>query len=228
MRLPSSFNEPDLDTQSNISPQDAAKAWQTYIQPLAGSAKLVSPAVTNGVKAASGAPMGVAWLKEFVAACDGCTIDAFAVNTTSFPGIASHCSLLTLRTCFSFTGTMLRGLLQLCGDLSSPASLLTFPISRPDARSSSNTAYFTSYLEQAYKNLSKPIWLTEVSEQSLLPRLLLLTLPVRWQFMGTGSATDQATFLKFADPWLEQQTFIEKYAAFGAFAFSPLAMTVLA
>ncbi|BGP23877.1 glycoside hydrolase [Rhodotorula toruloides] len=149
------FNEPDLDTQSNISPKDAADAWKQHIEPLAGSAKLVSPAVTNGVKSASGAPMGVAWLKEFMAACTGCTIDAFALHWYD---------------------------------------------------AASNTAYFTSYLEQASKDLAKPIWLTE--------------------FMSTGSATDQATFLKFADPWLEKQTFIEKYAAFGDFASNPVAVFV--
>ncbi|PRQ75103.1 Glycosyl hydrolase catalytic core-domain containing protein [Rhodotorula toruloides] len=149
------FNEPDLAEQSNISPKDAADAWKQHIQPLAGLAKLVSPGVTNGVKTATGAPMGIAWLKEFIAACDGCTIDAVALHWYD---------------------------------------------------AASNTAYFTSYLEQAYKNLSKPIWLTE--------------------FMGTGSPTDQATFLKFADPWLEKQTFIEKYGAFGDFASNPVAVFV--
>ncbi|BGP31233.1 hypothetical protein JCM10296v2_002997 [Rhodotorula toruloides] len=158
------FNEPDLAEQSNISPKDAADAWKQHIQPLAGLAKLVSPGVTNGVKTATGAPMGVAWLKEFMAACDRCTIDAVALSGHFFE-------------------------LQLHWY---------------DA--ASNTAYFTSYLEQAYKNLSKPIWLTE--------------------FMGTGSPTDQATFLKFADPWLEKQTFIEKYGAFGDFASNPVAVFV--
>ncbi|TFK45938.1 hypothetical protein OE88DRAFT_1668575 [Heliocybe sulcata] len=69
------FNEPDLSSQSNISPQDAAAAWKQYMEPFAGKAKLVSPAVTNG-----GAPMGLAWMDEFMTACTGCTIDAIAIH----------------------------------------------------------------------------------------------------------------------------------------------------
>ena len=44
------FNEPDLSTQSNLSPSAAAAAWKYWIQPFAGAGvKLVSPAVTNGM-----------------------------------------------------------------------------------------------------------------------------------------------------------------------------------
>ncbi|TCD60528.1 hypothetical protein EIP91_009936, partial [Steccherinum ochraceum] len=69
------FNEPDLGSQANMSPQEAADAWKTYIEPFAGKAKLVSPAITNG-----GAPMGTAWLDDFLAACTECTIDAIAIH----------------------------------------------------------------------------------------------------------------------------------------------------
>ena len=33
--------------------------------------------------------------------------------------------------------------------------------------------------------------------------------------MGTGDAADQVTFIEAVVPWLEQQAFIERYAAFG-------------
>lgn len=69
------FNEPDLGGQANLSPAAAAAAWKQYIQPFAGRAKLVSPAVTNGA-----APMGLAWLDSFLAACTGCTIDVIAIQ----------------------------------------------------------------------------------------------------------------------------------------------------
>lgn len=69
------FNEPDLNTQSNISPQDAADAWMTYMQPFAGKAKLIGPAVTNGAP-----PMGTGWLDDFISACTQCTIDGFAAH----------------------------------------------------------------------------------------------------------------------------------------------------
>ncbi|KAL8291625.1 hypothetical protein RQP46_001883 [Phenoliferia psychrophenolica] len=70
----------------------------------------------------------------------------------------------------------------------------------------SNTAYFQTYLTEAYAILKKPIWLTE--------------------FMGTGSAADQVTFIKAVVPWLEEQTFIERYAAFGDFASNSVAVFV--
>jgi hypothetical protein len=64
------FNEPDLSSQSNLSPAAAAAAYKKWMQPLAGKVKLGAPAVTNG-----GAPMGVTWMTEFIGNCTGCTID---------------------------------------------------------------------------------------------------------------------------------------------------------
>ncbi|POY73691.1 hypothetical protein BMF94_3228 [Rhodotorula taiwanensis] len=151
------FNEPDLAEQANLSPSQAAELWKSEIEQFAGKVKLVSPAVSNGVKTADGKNMGVPWLLDFVAACDGCTIDAFALHWYE---------------------------------------------------STSNTAYFTSYLSNASAELKKPIWLTE--------------------FMGTGTPADQKTFLEFAVPWLEKQPFIERYAAFGDFADNPIANFVKA
>jgi len=69
------FNEPDLGAQSNLSPQAAAAAYKQFIQPLAGKAKLCSPAITNG-----GAPMGTAWLDNFLNECTGCQIDCIAIH----------------------------------------------------------------------------------------------------------------------------------------------------
>jgi len=68
-------NEPDLGAQANMSPQDAASAWMTYMEPFKGKATLVGPAITNG-----GPPMGTAWLDEFIAACTECSIDAYAIH----------------------------------------------------------------------------------------------------------------------------------------------------
>lgn len=63
------FNEPDLN---NVSPQDAANTWKTWIQPLkAQGKKLVAPAITSSTNQGQ----GLSWLDQFVAACDGCTFD---------------------------------------------------------------------------------------------------------------------------------------------------------
>lgn len=70
-----SFNEPDISSQSNMSPQDAATNYKKYMQPLAGEAKLCAPSVSNG-----GDGMGLSWLKEFLAACDSCTIDCLNIH----------------------------------------------------------------------------------------------------------------------------------------------------
>jgi hypothetical protein len=71
-----SFNEPDLDTQANLSPEAAAAAYKTYMDtPFAGKAQLGSPAVTNG-----GGSMGLTWLKNFLGACTGCQIDFVCIH----------------------------------------------------------------------------------------------------------------------------------------------------
>lgn len=75
------FNEPDLAEQANLSPSAAASIWSSAMEPLATkNVKLVSPAVSNGVKTADGKPMGVPWLLEFFDACKDCTIDAVALQ----------------------------------------------------------------------------------------------------------------------------------------------------
>ncbi|QSZ34123.1 hypothetical protein DSL72_005711 [Monilinia vaccinii-corymbosi] len=70
-----SFNEPDLSTQSNLGYADAAAGYKQYMQPFAGKAKLGAPAVTNGA-----APMGLAWLKNFLSSCSDCTIDFVCIH----------------------------------------------------------------------------------------------------------------------------------------------------
>ncbi|GAA6031120.1 hypothetical protein JCM8097_004013 [Rhodosporidiobolus ruineniae] len=74
------FNEPDLAEQANLSPSAAASLWSSAIEPLATSAKLVSPAVSNGVENADGTPMGVPWMKQFLGNCSGCSISAVALH----------------------------------------------------------------------------------------------------------------------------------------------------
>lgn len=57
-----------------MTPLEAARLWKQYIQPLkAYGVRLGGPAVTA---AGSGRP----WLKEFFAACTGCTIDFLPIH----------------------------------------------------------------------------------------------------------------------------------------------------
>ncbi|OCK85176.1 glycoside hydrolase family 128 protein [Lepidopterella palustris CBS 459.81] len=72
------FNEPDLSTQSNLSPTAAAAGYLTHMQPIKvaqSSVRLGSPAVTNGANG-----MGIDWLVAFQSACTGCDIDFVAVH----------------------------------------------------------------------------------------------------------------------------------------------------
>ncbi|MCP6135258.1 glycoside hydrolase family protein, partial [Klebsiella pneumoniae] len=59
------FNEPDMESQAAMSSSDAANYYREYISPLSGKAKLVSPAVTNGV----GADKGLDWMRNFLNSC---------------------------------------------------------------------------------------------------------------------------------------------------------------
>ncbi|KAK2742300.1 hypothetical protein FQN55_007969 [Onygenales sp. PD_40] len=70
------FNEPDLPAQANMSPVEAAAAYQRYMNPYAGRARLGSPAVTNGAS-----PYGLTWMGQFFAACSGnCHVDFLVVH----------------------------------------------------------------------------------------------------------------------------------------------------
>ncbi|EIW56152.1 uncharacterized protein TRAVEDRAFT_129035, partial [Trametes versicolor FP-101664 SS1] len=88
------INEPDLSSQGNTSPQDAATQWMQFMQPFAGKATLVSPAITNGAPPA----MGTGWMDDFLAACDklGCQVDAIAAHIyDSATNVAYYQSYIT-------------------------------------------------------------------------------------------------------------------------------------
>jgi Glycosyl hydrolase catalytic core len=75
-----SYNEPDLSSQSNISPSVAATNHILSMNPLAGNGvQIGSPAVTNG--AGTSPPMGIDWLNQFFTACNGkCQVDFVAFH----------------------------------------------------------------------------------------------------------------------------------------------------
>jgi Glycosyl hydrolase catalytic core len=74
-----SINEPDLSTQANMSPSDAAAFHIANMNPFAGQAQIGSPAVTNGV--GSSPPIGITWLQQFFAACNNnCKVDFVAFH----------------------------------------------------------------------------------------------------------------------------------------------------
>jgi hypothetical protein len=70
-----SFNEPDLDTQSDLTVAQSAALYQQYMQPFACQARLGAPAVTNGA-----APLGLTYLQNFMTACSGCQIDFIPIH----------------------------------------------------------------------------------------------------------------------------------------------------
>ncbi|DAA76254.1 TPA_exp: Uncharacterized protein A8136_0926 [Trichophyton benhamiae CBS 112371] len=71
-----SFNEPDIPSQANMSPQDAIQAHKQYMKPFVGKASIGSPAVSNG-----GGEMGLSWLGKFLDGCAGqCNIDFLNVH----------------------------------------------------------------------------------------------------------------------------------------------------
>jgi len=90
-----SFNEPDLSTQSDMTPQAAAEAYRTWMMPFAGTdVKLGSPAVTNG-----GGATGLDWLDAFLTECCDCQVDFVPIhwydsysNTAYFQGQVQNAS----------------------------------------------------------------------------------------------------------------------------------------
>ncbi|KAF8602907.1 hypothetical protein BDV93DRAFT_523744 [Ceratobasidium sp. AG-I] len=69
------MNEPQEPSQANLSPQDAAAMWKTYLEPLKSQGvRLGSPATTS-------APNGKNWTQDFFTACaGGCTVDFIALH----------------------------------------------------------------------------------------------------------------------------------------------------
>ena len=67
------FNEPDgcWEGQSCMNVSRSAASYKTWIQPFAGRVRLGAPAVTN----AEADGVGLDWLAQFMAACEGCTVD---------------------------------------------------------------------------------------------------------------------------------------------------------
>ncbi|KAF9524085.1 glycosyl hydrolase catalytic core-domain-containing protein [Crepidotus variabilis] len=63
------FNEPDFVNEANMQPDEAAKLWMQYLQPLK------SQGIRLGGPAVSASSTGKPWLSAFLAACDKCTID---------------------------------------------------------------------------------------------------------------------------------------------------------
>lgn len=70
------FNEPDLGSQSNISPADAAAGYLVSLQPFAAQVRISTPAVTNGPPP----NMGTGWMDQFFEHCRTCTIDLVAIH----------------------------------------------------------------------------------------------------------------------------------------------------
>jgi O-glycosyl hydrolase len=70
-----SYNEPNLASQANLSPQEAAQIWMDVGDPLKnqGYSTILTPAVTS-------APNGVKWLQDFFNACTNCLFHAMALH----------------------------------------------------------------------------------------------------------------------------------------------------
>ncbi|KAH8167038.1 hypothetical protein CIB48_g1253 [Xylaria polymorpha] len=62
-----SFNEPDIASQANMSPQDAANGHIQWMNPYAGQARIGTPAISSS----ENANQGIDWLKQFFSACNG-------------------------------------------------------------------------------------------------------------------------------------------------------------
>ena len=79
------FNEPDrphIWGGSELTPAVAAQGFKDWIKPFQGQLKLGTPGVSNGNSSAD-PPMGMPWLKQWVAACGGmagCPVDFIVVH----------------------------------------------------------------------------------------------------------------------------------------------------
>ncbi|KAI0147082.1 glycoside hydrolase family 128 protein [Xylariaceae sp. FL1272] len=67
-----SFNEPDIDTQANMSPSVAAAAHKEWLNQYSGQVRISSPAVSSS----DDPNQGIGWLTQWKEACNGdCAFD---------------------------------------------------------------------------------------------------------------------------------------------------------
>ncbi|ETS06433.1 hypothetical protein M419DRAFT_105655 [Trichoderma reesei RUT C-30] len=127
-----SFNEPDIASQSNLSPADAASSHAQFMSKYVGKVLIGAPSVSN-----SGAQgQGLSWLQSFVDACngiDGCSFD--------FCNIHWYSPASAIDTLF----TQLESAHQVCGG--KPVILTEF------ATTGSSDAETADFLQQALPKL---------------------------------------------------------------------------
>ena len=69
---------PNIASQSNLSPQDAADIWMQFGAPLSqqGYTTMITPAVTS-------ADSGTPWMQEFLKACKTCSVRIVSYHSPS-------------------------------------------------------------------------------------------------------------------------------------------------
>jgi len=88
------FNECDIASQCNLSPEAACSAWKKYMNPVKSAhpdVTIIGPSVSNGQ-----APLGLDWLSRFQSACSDAVVDATNIHfydqydSTVFDRFKSH------------------------------------------------------------------------------------------------------------------------------------------
>ena len=122
-----SFNEPDLDSQSNMSPQDAAKAHIELMGPFQGKARIGTPSITNS----GAAGQGTRWLQAWFDACAGnCPADFVNIHIYGFD-----------------TATFLRYLLDVYQQFNKPVWISEFGFGGSEEEIDNQLGYIIDQLE---------------------------------------------------------------------------------
>jgi hypothetical protein len=86
-----SFNEPDMSSQSNLSPAAAASAHIQWMNQFSSKARIGTPAITNS----GGTNQGLDWLNQWIAACNGrCNFDFVVIHWYAYPSASSFLNYL--------------------------------------------------------------------------------------------------------------------------------------
>lgn len=70
------FNEPDMSTQANLSPAQAAEYYKSNMSGYSEEVKVMSPAVTSSTVEG----MGLSWMAQFLGKCSTCNIAGMVVH----------------------------------------------------------------------------------------------------------------------------------------------------
>lgn len=184
------FNEPDLTwpQSANLKPDAAAAGYKTYLEPFAGQVHIGTP--------------NVLWNNDNSVSKHRSLISQYPIQVPPLSHL--HCIQICLLTSRKWTSggsynsrVWTQYFLGNCTGCQFNFAAIHYYQDCFPASGQSGSDWFIGNVTNAWNTLQLPIWITE--------------------FQCYGTDAQQAQFLQTVLPWLDAQSWVQRYAYFGAF-----------